>query len=34
MKQIYDKHEEIWWIQENVVERMTWNNFLKFQNIA
>jgi hypothetical protein len=34
MKQIYDKHKEIWWAQENVDEQMTWDNFLKLQNIA
>jgi hypothetical protein len=26
--------QEIWWTQENVDEQMTWDNFLKLQNIA
>ncbi len=26
MKQIYDKHKEIWWAQANVDEGMTWDD--------
>jgi hypothetical protein len=28
VKQIYDKHKEIWWEQTNANERMTWDDFL------
>jgi hypothetical protein len=28
MKQIYDKHKEIWWAWASVGERMTWDDFL------
>jgi hypothetical protein len=34
MKQIYDKHKEIWWAKANVDEWMTWDDFLKLQDIA
>ncbi len=34
MKQIYDKHKEIWWARVNVGLRMTRNDLLRFQNIA
>jgi hypothetical protein len=34
VKQIYDKHKEIWWAHVNVGEWMTWDDFLIFQNIA
>jgi hypothetical protein len=34
MKQIYHKHKEIWWAQGNASERMTKDDFLKFQEIA
>ncbi len=29
MKQIYDKHKEIWWARAYADERMTWDDFLK-----
>jgi hypothetical protein len=34
MKQIYDKHKEIWWAQPNAGEWMTWDDFLQLQYIA
>jgi hypothetical protein len=34
VKQIYDKHKEIWWAQVNANEWMTWDDFLRLQNIA
>jgi hypothetical protein len=34
VKQIYDKHKEIWWAQANVGEWMTWDNFLWLQDIT
>ncbi len=34
MKQIYDKHKEIWWAKVNADEWMTWDDFLKLQDIA
>jgi hypothetical protein len=34
VKQIYDKHKEIWWARVNVGQQMTRNDLLRFQNIA
>jgi hypothetical protein len=34
MKQIYDKHKNIWWAQVNVGEWMTWDDFLWLQDIT
>jgi hypothetical protein len=34
MKQIYDKHKEIWWAQVNAGERMTRDDFLWLQDIT
>jgi hypothetical protein len=34
MKQIFDKHKEIWWAWANVGEWMTRDDFLQFQDIA
>jgi hypothetical protein len=34
VKQIYDKHKEIWWAWVNVGERMTRDDFLQLQDIA
>jgi hypothetical protein len=34
MKQIYDKHKDIWWAWANAGERMTRDDFLQFQDIA
>jgi len=34
MKQIYDKHKEIWWARVNVGELMTCDGFLQLQDIA
>jgi len=34
MKQIYDKHKEIWWVKVNVSEQMIKDDLLKFQNIS
>jgi len=34
MKQIYDKHKDIWWAQANAGEWMTWDDLLWLQNIA
>jgi hypothetical protein len=34
MKQIYDKHKEIWWAHANANERMAWDDFLQLQDIA
>jgi hypothetical protein len=33
VKQIYDKHKEIWWEQTNANERMTWDDFLWLEDI-
>jgi len=34
VKQIYDKHKEIWWPWVNEGERMTQDDFLQLQDIA
>jgi hypothetical protein len=34
VKQIYDKHKNIWWAQANAGEWMTWDDFLWLQDIA
>jgi len=34
LKQIYDKHKEIWWAQVNAGERMIWDDFLQLQDIS
>jgi hypothetical protein len=34
MKQIYDKHKEIWQARANVGESMTWDDFLQLQDIT
>jgi hypothetical protein len=34
MKQIYEKHKEIWWAWANVGEQMTRDDFLQFEDIA
>ncbi len=34
MKEIYDKHKEIWWAWANVSEPMNWDDFLQLQDIA
>jgi hypothetical protein len=34
VKQIYDKDKKIWWARVNVGEWMTWDDFLRFQDIA
>jgi hypothetical protein len=34
VKQIYDKHKEIWWAWANVGQRMTRDDFLRLQNIT
>jgi hypothetical protein len=33
MKQIYEKHKEIWWARENVGEHMAQDDFLQLQDI-
>jgi len=33
MKQIYDKHKNIWWAWVNLGEQTTWDDFLQFQDI-
>jgi hypothetical protein len=34
VKQIYDKHKEIWWAHANASEWMTQNDLLRLQDIA
>jgi hypothetical protein len=34
VKQLYDKHEAIWWARINVGEAMTRDDFIKQQDIA
>jgi len=34
IKQIYDKHRSIWWVNINVGEAMTRDDFIMQQNIA
>jgi hypothetical protein len=34
LKQIYDKHKEIWWAWANAGEWMTWDDFLQLQDIT
>jgi hypothetical protein len=34
MKQIYDKHKEIWWAWKNASVVMTKDDFLQLQDIA
>ncbi len=34
MKQIYDKDKAIWWARVNARETMTWDNFIRQQDIA
>jgi hypothetical protein len=34
MKQIYNKDKAIWWARVNARETMTWDNFIKQQDIA
>ncbi len=34
VKQIYHEHKEIWWAWANVDEWMTWDDFLRLQDIA
>jgi hypothetical protein len=33
-KQIYDKHKVIWWEHVNVGQSMTWDDFIRLQDIA
>ncbi len=33
-KQIYDKHKAIWWEFVNVGQSMTWDDFIRLQDIA
>jgi len=34
IKKIYDKHKAIWWARINAREAMTWDDFIKQQDIA
>jgi hypothetical protein len=34
VKQIYDKHKEIWWARANAGEWMTRDDFLQLQDIT
>jgi hypothetical protein len=34
LKQIHDKHKEIWWARVNVDEQMTQDDFLQLQDIT